>query len=119
MVINKDMIATAYKYAVQVYKGNIGRIPAETAIHHESGLCRSSAQAYIQIFLCMMKGQAYKRSMSLYSHRYFMENIHKDFGQAALIKAISATEGHIEYCTTLGKSLVGVEGILKDMQRNI
>ena len=114
MDISKDMIATAYKYSIQVYKGNIGRIPAETAIHHESGLCRNSAQAYIQIFLCMMKGQVYKRSMSLYSHRYFLENIHKDFGQAALTKAIEATEGHIKYCTSLGKSLVGVESILKE-----
>jgi len=118
MVITINMIATAYKYAVLVYKGNLGRFVAETQIHNESGLCRGSAQAYIQIFLCMMKGQVYKRTMSLYSHHYFLENIHNDFGQAAFQKALLATDAHIKYYASLGRGhLLGVEGLIKELNR--
>lgn len=100
--ITIHMVATAYEYAKRVYSGAMTRQEGKAAIARASGMNEGSAQDYITDFLAMMEGKEYRRAMCNYGTAYYLENIHKDFGELSFKRAIEATEKHIKYYNGLG-----------------
>lgn len=97
MKITKDMIDCAYEVAKEVYSGSITREEGKEKIACLSGMNLGSANNYIQIIQCMLKGKVYKRAMSIASTEYFLEQIGKDFGRERQIRAAEAVLAHTEY----------------------
>lgn len=120
MKITPNMVATAYKYAIMSYKGQISKQDAEFKINKESGMSIGSAQAYITILEGMLRGTEFHRTMNMDSFKYYLESIRRDFGEESFKKALNATKEHTKYYAALGHgSLKSVESIIEEMQKTI
>lgn len=100
--ITNYMVAIAYNVAKKVYLGESNRSEGKLEVSSISDMSQGSAQDFITDFLAMMDGKEYYRTMNNYGTSYFIENIEKDFGDAAFLLAIEATEKHIKYYNSLG-----------------
>jgi multimeric flavodoxin WrbA len=118
MKITDNMIATAYKYAKLLYEDHIGWIDAKERIGKESGMNEGSALDYLYIFQNMMNGNVFKRAMSIESHRFFLDNIRKDYGEPHFQNALQAVEEHAKYYASLGRGhLLGVENLINEYKQ--
>ncbi|WP_316570233.1 hypothetical protein [Neobacillus sp. YIM B06451] len=118
--ITDEMAHVAYTYAKKVYHGVLSRTDGKLEIARLTGMNPGSAQDYITDFLAMMEGKEYHRVMSNYGTKYFLENIKKDYGEAAYIKALEATEKHIKYYNSLGYGkLKAKEELVKKLRERI
>lgn len=114
MKITRDMVEQAYTYGKKVYSDEVSRNQAKYDVHTTSGMDTGSAQDYITVFLGMMNGEEYHRTINTYATEYYLENIEKDYGLDALKKAVTAVDLHTKYYKTLDKgSLVSIENIVK------
>ena len=102
--ITLPMIETAYQVAKEVYRGNITRTEGKEKVNQLSGMGIGSAQDYITIFLSMMSGDRYARTMSTMATDYFLRNIYNDFGAEQFKIAVSATRKHLDYYSTVSST---------------
>lgn len=117
MKISNEMVEQAYLLAKKVYNHEAPRNDAKFQINSASGMEPGSAQDYITVFLAMLDGQEYRRTINTYATKYYLENIKKDFGIETLKKALNAVDKHVKYYKTLGKgSLKSIENILKEFK---
>lgn len=118
--ITKEMTAIAYDYAKKVFAEEMTRSEAKLAIERESGMNIGSALDYVSDFIAMMNGESYVRTMANMGTVYFLENIRKDYGDKAFMKAIEATEKHIEYYNALGNGNLKTKGkIVKQFRESM
>lgn len=76
-----------------------------------------SAQAFITIFLAMMRGEEYKRAFNNGTNKFLLESIRKDYGEDYFKNALNAVQKHIDYYSTLGKgNLKGLQSIINQMR---
>lgn len=116
--ITLEMSVEAYPYAKQVYLNQLTRTDGTLKINEATGMSRGSAQAFVTIFLAMMTGSAYKRSFNNPTNQFLLESIRTDFGDAYFQKALQATQGHIDYYSTLGKgNLSGLQRIVDGLRK--
>lgn len=94
-IITIEMVAVVYNYAKKVYHGKLTRQEGKVAAARATGMNEGSVQDYINDFREMMEGNVYRRAMCNYGTAYYLENIRKDYGDAAFKRAIEATEKHI------------------------
>lgn len=117
MKIDTSMIESAYFYAKKVRTDEITRNEGKERTHDETGMEIGSAQDYITVFLDMMEGNEYKRTINTAATRYYFDNIQKDFGLSALISALNAAKAHTKYYATLGHgSLRGIERLIDEFE---
>lgn len=119
MTITNTMVEYAYFIAKKVHMDNLTRSEGREEISKETGMGMiiGSANDYITVFLEMMAGKEYHRTINNYATRYYFENIRNDFGNEALNEAVYATDRHTKYYGTLGKGyLTGIEQIVKEFR---
>nr|WP_154982817.1 hypothetical protein [Paenibacillus xylanexedens] len=117
MKITLEMSGVAYEIAKKVYSGQITRTEGKMEIHKTTGMNEGSAQAFITIFLAMMSGEVYKRAFNNETNRLLFENIKRDFGKEYFIKALDASQRHVNYYSTLGRgNLSGLQSIINEMR---
>ena len=111
------MAKTAYLVAKQVFAGELTRSEGKEKISTATSMNIGSANDYITVFLDMMAGKEYHRTINSYATRYYLENIKKDYGVETFNKAIEASHKHAQYYSTLGKgNLTGIEQIIKNFR---
>ena len=114
VIITDVMIAQSYSSAKKVHEGKIPRTQASTEVSTLTGMDSGSASAYITVFLDMIGGQAYKRTINGRATIHYLECILRDYGVKALSTALDAVDGHVVYYSTLGKGqLTGINAISK------
>jgi len=117
MIITNTMVEYAYYIAKKVHNCSLTRSEGKVEISKETGMKIGSANDYITVFLEMMAGKEYHRTINNYATRYYLENIRDDFGNEALNKAVFATDRHTKYYGTLGKgNLTGIERMVKEFK---
>ena len=96
MKIEPSHYEEAYRYAREVYEGEIG---PEAAKKHLTriGLNSGSAGNYINNFRHMRVGEVYKRAMSAGSTEFFLRKIAEHYGSSGLANAVRAFKAHIQY----------------------
>jgi hypothetical protein len=113
--IGGDMTEVAYDIAKQVYEGTVRRSEGKEQIALRTGMNPGSAGDYISVFLAMMDGIEYKRTINEHSTKFFVNRIRADYGEAAFRKAIEACDKHASYYAALGRGrLVYVERIVAE-----
>ena len=100
-IITRDHTKQAYQLAKDVYGKKLDIRTAQDKLE-DAGMGRGSAGDYIRVFLRMMEGRCYKRTINEYSTEYYLKMICTDFGQQALSRALSSVECHVEYYEKLG-----------------
>lgn len=119
MKITKEMVEQAYLFAKKVYAQEMPRDISKFKVNDVSGMNMGSAQDYITVFLAMMEGMEYRRTINTYATQYYFENIYKDFGIEKLRKAIDAAGKHTKYYKTLGHgSLNSIENVVEEFRNN-
>lgn len=95
--ITEEMVHRAYQAAKCVYAGTLNRSEAAWQVVKDTGMGFGSASAYITVFLSMMDGQGYKRTINLYATEYYLEHIGRDYGREQQRRAASAVAAHVAY----------------------
>ncbi|REE84548.1 hypothetical protein A8990_11483 [Paenibacillus taihuensis] len=118
MKITLEMSVGAYPFAKQVYLNQLTRTDGTLKINEATGMARGSAQAFVTIFLAMMSGSTYKRAFNNATNQFLLESIRKDFGDVYFQKALQATQGHIDYYSTLDRgNLTGLQRIVDQLRK--
>lgn len=113
MKITNEMVAYSYEVAKQVYADELTRSEGKEKISNKTGMKIGSANDYITVFLDMMSGKEYHRTINNFATEYYFENIHRDFGRNYLKNAIEAADLHTNYYQKHGKGrLRGIEKII-------
>lgn len=113
MKITNEMVVYSYEVAKEVYVGKLTRPEGKEKVSTETGMKIGSANDYITVFLDMMSGKEYHRTINNFATEYYFENIKKDFGMEYLKNAITAADFHTNYYQTHGKGrLRGIEEII-------
>ena len=116
--ITLDIIKQIYPLAKDVFEHKLDVNRAQDILIKDTGMNPGSAKYYLQTFQKIMDGECYKRTINGPATEYFLEMIHADFGQEALIKAFSSVEKHTEYYEGLGKGkLKNIRDILNKFSK--
>ena len=95
-IITRDHTKQAYQLAKDVYEKKLDIKTAQDKLE-DAGMGRGSAGDYVRVFLHMMDGKRYTRTINEYSTEYYLEMICADFGQQALSRALLSVERHVDY----------------------
>lgn len=99
--ITNEMVHQSYTTAKKVYQGILSRMDGKLEIAKLTGMGTGSAGDYITVFLAMMDGECYKRTINLYATEYYLEHIGTDYGREAQKKAAQAISKHVAYYKTI------------------
>lgn len=68
----------------------------------------------------MMQGKKYTRTINTEATRYYLENIHKDYGVDQLRIALKAVEQHTDYYGKLGRgNLRSIEKLVNEYKTQL
>lgn len=95
--ITNEMVEYTYSMATKVYSAEINRKDAMSDISAKTGMNKGSASDYIKVFVDMMNGRCYKRTINVYATDYYLNHIGIDYGRESQIKAANATLEHVQY----------------------
>ena len=95
--ITLDVVKQIYPLAKNVHKGRLNIKDAQDKLVRDVEMNPSSAGGYVRVFLRMMKGERYTRTINQDATRHFLKMIHADFGQQALCEALSSVKHHTKY----------------------
>lgn len=111
--ITNDMVHYAYEISKKVYAGSLGRQAGGIEVSRQSGMGVGSAQGYITVFLAMLEGNCYKRTINKYATEYYLKNIGIDFGKIKQHQAAQAALEHVKYYSEKHGYLKSVEDIAR------
>ena len=100
--MTKEQIETIYEAVSHRFKASgplkrndITGIRDELLANDET-MSGGSAEIYVEVLSKLLIGESYFMSINQKAAKYFLENIHSDFGQTILRKALSSFKGHIK-----------------------
>lgn len=102
--IGERQITEVYAYSKQVYSKSISLKNAIERIHSNTGMGLNSANGYIRVFLRMMEGRQYERTLNPEATEFYLTNIRQDFGDRQLEKALEALHKHLVYYEKTSKN---------------
>jgi len=102
--ITEDQVHKAYELGKSVHEESTSLSDAATDLAETLSMNRGSAQGYIYTLGCLLSGKEYRRTINAYATDYYLTRIYQDFGRAALTRALSAVQKHLEYYEGVGKS---------------
>ncbi len=110
--ITNEMVKDVYELAKGV---NDNKFSYQDAIQMmtEKGMNNNSASMYIDCFIKMFNGEAYKREVSIYAAEFYINKIREDYGAKRASNAIESLRKHIEYLKEKGYRSNGLEEVLK------
>lgn len=62
--ITHAMVESTYRIARKIYTGDMSRVDGKVAVSKETGMVEGSADDYITVFLAMMNGEEYHRTIN-------------------------------------------------------
>jgi len=116
--INEEMMLACYEAGKRLYQNprlDISKLASGVA--QSTAMNRNSAFMFIYVVDCMLKGEVYKRAISMQAQRLCLGKIQVEFGDAQLRTALEAVRAHIVYREECGHTVDGVVAVLKDFER--
>lgn len=96
MIIRRDQYEAAYKVGLERHDGKIGLTEAARRLKG-TGLEETSAKILAGNVSYFLKGEIYKRAISIPATNDYLTWIRRDRGDSALANALQALHAHIEY----------------------
>ncbi|NMH26745.1 HNH endonuclease [Flavobacterium silvaticum] len=91
-----------YQICKQVFENQITRKEGIQALVDQQNMNRNSAVIVVNIFVKMMNGERFTRTLSNPLFEYFLENIFLEYGKEKLEAALTALDLHITYIWAKG-----------------
>lgn len=114
--VTKDQYIKAYEKAVSVYKGECTRIGGAKYLHEKYGINKSTADEFINKYRCMREGKSFSRGASIEAIAYFLNEIHTDNDDDALLTAIRSVYLHIKQSKS---SMPGLRRMLEEFEQKV
>lgn len=93
-----------YQLAKEAYFNNMTKLAAAKEISRQGGMAVGTANDLVRNLKHMLDGQPYRRRLAGAVTEHYLGAIERDFGDAALAKALAALWGHIEYYENISKT---------------
>lgn len=117
--ITNEAIHEIYKLAARVNENQLTKVEASEIAFSEKWMSKASAVFYIDVFIYLVSGKTYKKTINLYATEYFLSSIYSDFGLAVFKKAIAAVKNHLEYYKRQGKgSQLSIEQLIHKLEKH-
>ncbi|MHB0943316.1 hypothetical protein ACYCSU_16835 [Paenibacillus sp. ALE1] len=119
-IITRLMIETAYEYSRKFYHNEIDLGSGLNSISLLSGMHRGTALSHISVFCSMMKGEGYRSKITADATKYYLLNIHNDYGEEYFNLALAAVKLHIKkYKEEKNKNLIRLMVIVDEFEKDI
>lgn len=108
--ITKDLMEIAYNESKNAYKNNMNKNSVKIGVKNmvSAGWNETSAKWTFPIFYALMKGEVYKRRMSISQTNYFLEKIFEDDSTLKKEKALESVKKHLDYYNDEGHKISGI-----------
>lgn len=117
-IITRLMIETAYEYSRKVFHNEIDLSSALNSISLLSGMHRGTALSHISDFCSMMKGEGYRSKITADATKYYLLNIHNDYGKEYFNRALKAVKLHIKnYKEEKQKNLIRLMIVVDEFEK--
>jgi 5-methylcytosine-specific restriction protein A len=97
MSIPHSVIPDVYNVAQRVFNNELTTTQGARLLVESHGLNSNSATTYIRNFEHMVNGTQFRRTLNMFSMRYYFERFCIDYGAQTLFNALSALRAHILY----------------------
>ena len=112
-----DICYTMGKIAFQNRGANLWTLADQAAA--QTGVNRNSAFMYICAVKSMLEGTVYKRIISAKASKTYFDNIFAEYKREGLIRALKATDLHVEYRKQCGIPSDGIVKICDEYRRKL
>lgn len=120
MRITPTQFQAACHVATRVYAEELTTNGGAQLLADQYGLNITSARDFIYDYKQMMHGKVFHRAMSAPAMEYFLSEIHRKHGTAALSNAIQAVLLHVDYFENhYGTNMYKMRGVVETVQKNI
>ncbi len=117
--ISEAGVRAAYAAAKRVYQGEQTESEAKQALATSKAMSEASALNYIHAFQKMMNGDPYHRTINEFATKYYLENILRDFGFGAAVRAVASVRAHLQaYRNGRPGQLTGIEAICDAFEKD-
>ncbi len=104
----KEDMQNIYEMAKKVYDRQISADEAAALLAKKTEAKTSSLKMYFNIYASMRKGKCYKLGTSAAFTEFLLSQIYLDFGEEAVITALSAAKLHSEYRASVNNEQPGI-----------
>lgn len=104
----KEDMQNIYEMAKKVYDRQISADEAAALLAKKTEAKTSSLKMYFNIYASMRKGKCYKLGTSAAFTEFLVSQIYIDFGEEAVITALSAAKLHSEYRASVNNEQPGI-----------
>ena len=104
----KEDMQNIYEMAKKVYDRQISADEAAALLAKKTEAKASSLKMYFNIYASMRKGKCYKLGTSAAFTEFLVSQIYIDFGEEAVITALSAAKLHSEYRASVNNEQPGI-----------
>lgn len=112
MELTKDILEDVFQITRQVKAGNISVAEGKADLVHTHGFNPNSATMSIRSLCHLIKGERYRRALTIEATDYFLSRIREEDGEEALRTALEGLSSHIEYRDSTGVNVPGLQSVL-------
>ena len=112
MEMSKDTLEEIFQLAQQVDRGDITQAKGRDDLVRAYGLNVNSANMAIRSLRHLLKGERYRRALTLGATDYFLGRIRDECGEQGLKRSLVGLSAHIDYRHSTGVEVPGLQTIL-------
>lgn len=112
MELSRHVLEKIFQITLQVDRGNTTVMKARDDLVRAYGFNPNSANMTIRSLRHLLKGERYRRALTLSATDYFLNRIREDYGSYGLQKALVGLSSHIDYRHGTGIVVPGLQAIL-------
>ena len=105
---NTKQMERIYLAARDVFAGKCSAEFAAQSLLPKVSATKSSIKMYFNIYSCMRTGKCYKMGTSESFTSFLLKRIYMDFGEEALLSALSAAKGNYDYRVSVNNGQPGI-----------
>jgi predicted RNA-binding protein with PUA-like domain len=107
--ISIEQIEQTFEYGKKLYDNEITLAKASSEAAANTQMSVASAKMYVEAVPYMLKGKVYRRKISHKATEYYLEKIQEEYGNDALLLAITSLEQFVDYSKNiLGENRPGL-----------
>ena len=115
----KEDMQNIYEMAKKVYDRHLSIDETVVLLEKKTETKTSSLKMYLNLYASMRKGKCYKFGTSAAFTEFLLSQIYLDFGEEAMITALSAARLHSEYRVSVNNEQPGIALACRNLSKTI
>ena len=114
-LVDPNEMELIYEKCKQVYLKEVSPKEACSQLKGRTNASESSLNMYFKIYECMRNGTCYKMGTSAAFTKFLIERISKEFGQEAMVTALSSAKQNSGYRISCDNEQPGIETVCREL----